>query len=150
MTSFRSQSSVRRNAHAAGVGDRVTFDVRDAVSMPDSKFDLITTFDVVHDAVDPVGLMSTIRRALAPGGTYLVQEINVSSKPEENHRPLGKMVYSISTMYCMTTSLAHGGAGIGAAMGEAKARELAEQAGFKHFRRLPIEDDFAVLYELKA
>jgi 2-polyprenyl-3-methyl-5-hydroxy-6-metoxy-1,4-benzoquinol methylase len=140
----------RRNADAAGVGDRVTFEVRNAVALPEAKFDLVTTFDVVHDAVDPVALMSAIRRALAPGGTYLVQEINVSSKPEENHRPLGKMVYSISTLYCMTTSLAHGGAGIGAAMGEVKARELAEQAGFRHFRRLPIEDDFAVLYELKA
>ena len=140
----------RRNAQAAGVADRITFEVRNGADLPESKFDLATTFDVVHDAVDPVGLMSAIRRALAPGGTYLVQEINVSSKPEENHRPLGKMVYSISTMYCMTTSLAHGGAGIGAAMGEVKARELAEQAGFKHFRRLPIDDDFAVLYELKA
>ena len=140
----------RRNADAAGVTDRMTFEVRNGADLPESKFDLATTFDVVHDAVDPVGLMSAVRRALAPGGTYLVQEINVSSKPEENHRPLGKMVYSISTMYCMTTSLAHGGAGIGAAMGEVKARELAEQAGFKHFRRLPIEDDFAVLYELKA
>ncbi len=140
----------RRNAQAAGVADRITFEVGDGVALPESKFDLVTTFDVVHDAIDPVGLMSAIRRALVPGGTYLVQEINVSSKPEENHRPLGKMVYSISTMYCMTTSLAHGGAGIGAAMGEDKARELAAQAGFKHFRRLPIEDDFAVLYELKA
>ncbi|MDO8432116.1 MAG: class I SAM-dependent methyltransferase [Candidatus Binatus sp.] len=140
----------RRNARAAGVGDRVAFEVGDCVTLPDSKFDFITTFDVVHDAVDPVGLMNSIRRALAPGGTYLVQEINVSSKPEENHSALGKMVYSISTMYCMTTSLAHGGAGIGAAMGEVKARELAERAGFKHFRRLPIDDDFAVLYELKA
>jgi len=140
----------RRNAEAAGVAARVSFEVNDCVNMPESKFDLITTFDVVHDAVDPVGLMNSIRRALKPDGTYLVQEINVSSNPEENHRPLGKMVYSISTMYCMTTSLAHGGAGIGAAMGEVKARELSEQAGFKHFRRLPIEDDFVVLYELKA
>ena len=140
----------RRNAQAAGVADHISFEVGNGADLPESKFDLVTTFDVVHDSVDPIGLMSAIRRALTPGGTYLVQEINVSSKPEENHRPLGKMVYSISTMYCMTTSLAHGGAGIGAAMGEDKARELAGQAGFRHFRRLPIEDDFAVLYELKA
>jgi 2-polyprenyl-3-methyl-5-hydroxy-6-metoxy-1,4-benzoquinol methylase len=139
-----------RNARAAGVADRASFEVGDGATLPKSKFDLISTFDVVHDAVDPVGLMTAIRGALAPGGTYLLQEINVSSKAEENFRPLGKMVYSISTLYCMTTSLAHGGAGIGAAMGEVKARELADQAGFTHFRRLPIEDDFVVLYELKA
>ncbi len=43
----------------------------------------------------------------------------------------------------------HGGAGIGAAMGEPKARELAAVAGFSRFKRLPIQDDFAVLYELR-
>ena len=50
----------------------------------------------------------------------------------------------------MTTSLAHGGAGIGACMGQAKARELAYAAGFTQFRKLPVEDPFSVLYELKA
>ena len=94
------------------------------------------------------GYMRSVRNSLTPGGTYLVQEINVSSKVEENVKPMGKLVYSVSTLYCMTTSLAHGGAGIGAAMGEPKARELASASGFTHFRKLPIEDEFAVLYQL--
>jgi 2-polyprenyl-3-methyl-5-hydroxy-6-metoxy-1,4-benzoquinol methylase len=140
----------RRNAAAAGLADRVTFEVANGTQLPTGKFDLVTTFDVVHDSVDPVGLMSSIRRSLTPGGTYLVQEINVSSKVEENVKPMGKLIYSVSTLYCMTTSLAHGGAGIGAAMGEPKARELAAASGFAHFRKLPIEDEFAVLYELMA
>jgi hypothetical protein len=50
----------------------------------------------------------------------------------------------------MTVSLAQGGAGIGACMGEAKARELVAASGFKHFRRLPIEDLFSALYEIQA
>jgi hypothetical protein len=49
----------------------------------------------------------------------------------------------------MTVSLAHGGAGIGALMGEPKARELASEAGLTRFRRLPIEDAFSALYELR-
>jgi len=93
--------------------------------------------------------MTAIRSSLKEDGTYLVQEVNVSDRSEENMKPLGKMVYSISTLYCMTTSLAHGGAGIGTAMGEDKARELASAAGFKRFTRLPVKDDFAVLYELR-
>jgi SAM-dependent methyltransferase len=139
----------RRNAQAEGVADRVSFEALDGGQLPAAKFDFVSTFDVVHDAVDPVGLMSAIRRSLKGDGTYLVQEVNVSDKVEENMLPLGKMVYSISTLYCMTTSLAHGGAGIGTAMGEKKARELASAAGFKRFTRLPIKDDFAVLYELR-
>jgi SAM-dependent methyltransferase len=139
----------RRNAEAEGVADRVSFEALDGRQLPKATFDFVSTFDVVHDAVDPVGLMSAIRRSLKADGTYLVQEVNVSDKVEENMKPLGKMVYSISTLYCMTTSLAHDGAGIGTAMGENKARELASAAGFKRFTRLPIKDDFAVLYELR-
>ena len=45
------------------------------------------------------------------------------------------MIYSVSTLYCMTVSLAHDGAGIGALMGEAKARELAAAAGFSRLPR---------------
>lgn len=138
----------RRNAQESGVADRVSFELANGTELPRGKFDFVTTFDVVHDSVDPVALMSSVRRSLVPGGTYLVQEINISDKVEDNIRPMGKLVYSVSTLYCMTTSLAHGGAGIGAAMGEPKARELAAAAGFGHFRRLPVEDDFAVLYEL--
>ena len=140
----------RRNAQTAGVADRASFEVANGAALPAASFDVVTTFDVVHDSVDPVGLMTSIRKSLKPGGTYLVQEINIGPRLEDNIRTLGKMVYSVSTLYCMTTSLAHGGAGIGAAMGEPKARELATAAGFTHFRRLPVEDDFAVLYELMA
>lgn len=139
----------RRNAAAEGVADRIRFDTLDGAELPAAKFDFVSTFDVVHDAIDPIGLMSAIRRSLKDDGTYLVQEVNVSDKVEENMKPLGKMVYSVSTLYCMTTSLAHGGAGIGTAMGENKARELAAAAGFTRFNRLPIKDDFAVIYELR-
>jgi 2-polyprenyl-3-methyl-5-hydroxy-6-metoxy-1,4-benzoquinol methylase len=140
----------RANAQVEGVAGRVTFTVADGAELPEGQFDLITTFDVVHDSVDPVGLMAAIRQALRGDGTYLMLEMRASGEVEENRNPLGRFLYNVSTLYCMTTSLAHGGAGIGACMGERKARELAYAAGFTHFRKLPIEDPFSVLYELKA
>jgi 2-polyprenyl-3-methyl-5-hydroxy-6-metoxy-1,4-benzoquinol methylase len=140
----------RANAQAEGVADRMTFTVADGAALPEGRFDLISTFDVVHDSVDPVGLMSAIRGSLREEGTYLMLEMNASGVVEENRNPLGKFLYNVSTLYCMTTSLAHGGAGIGACMGEEKARELAYAAGFTRFRKLPIEEPFSVLYELKA
>lgn len=140
----------RRRAEELGIGGRVTFENANATSLPAGRFDLVMAMDVVHDAVDPVALAASIRAALARGGTFLMQEINVGPRLEDNIRTLGKMAYSVSTLYCMTVSLAGGGAGIGAAMGEVRAREIAGRAGFTHFRRLPVEDDFAVLYELKA
>lgn len=139
----------RANAAAAGVGERVSFEVADGAHLPEHRFDLVSTFDVVHDAVDPAALMTSIRKALREDGSYLMQEINTSARVEDNIKPMGKLLYSVSTLYCMTTSLAHGGAGIGALMGEPKARELAAAAGFSRLRRLPVEDEFAVLYELR-
>ena len=140
----------RANAKAAGLGDRINFDVVDCTKLPAAQFDFISTFDVVHDSVDPDALLKSIRGALKPGGTYLMVEVNVSSNLEDNINPMGRLMYSMSTLYCMTVSLAHGGAGIGACMGEAKARELVAAAGFKHFRRLPIDDLFSALYEIQV
>lgn len=101
------------------------------------------------DAVDPLGLMKSIRGAVKHDGTYLMLEMNCSPKLEENANPVGRLLYAVSTLYCMTTSLVRDGAGIGAAMGEPKARELASQAGFREFRKLPIDDPFSRLYELR-
>lgn len=141
----------RANARSAGLREqRIRFDVADCNQLPRSTFDFITTFEVVHDAVDPLALVTSIRNALRPGGSYMMAEVNASSRVEDNISPMGRMLYSASTLYCMTTSLAEGGAGLGAAMGEAKARELAQNAGFTSFRRLPIDHPFAALYELKG
>jgi len=139
----------RANARAAGVGDRVSFEAVDCTRLPAARWDFITTFDVVHDSVDPVALLKSIRQALKPAGTYLMLELNVSANLEDNLNPMGRLMYSTSTLYCMTVSLAHGGAGIGAVMGEPKARELCAQAGFTRFRRLPIDDLFSALYEVR-
>ncbi len=139
----------RAIANADAEGANVTFEVVDCVNLPAQQFDFVSTFDVVHDAIDPVGLMSSIRRALKPTGTFLMLEMRCSPRLEENVNPVGRFLYAISTLYCMTTSLAHEGLGIGAAMGEPKARELASQAGFREFRRLPLEDPFSMLYALR-
>ncbi|MGH7934653.1 MAG: class I SAM-dependent methyltransferase [Candidatus Binataceae bacterium] len=139
----------RAGAKAAGVADRATFDVVDCTRLPAEQFDFISTFDVIHDSVDPVSLLKSIRNALKADGTYLMVEMNVSPNVEENINPLGRMMYSASTLYCMTVSLAHGGAGLGALMGEPKAREMCTEAGFAQFRRLPIRDAFSALYEIR-
>lgn len=44
---------------------------------------MITTFDVIHDAVNPRGILRNIRNALRPDGSYVCLEIHCSDKPEE-------------------------------------------------------------------
>jgi SAM-dependent methyltransferase len=138
------------NAREAGVSDRVRFEERDASKGLPAQFDVITTFDVVHDAVDPLQLLQSIRRALMPGGVYVCLDINCSDKLEENANPLGAMFHGVSVFYCMTTSLANNGAGLGTlGFHEAKVRDLCEKAGFSSVRRVPLENPFNNLYEAK-
>jgi 2-polyprenyl-3-methyl-5-hydroxy-6-metoxy-1,4-benzoquinol methylase len=141
----------RANADDAGLADRIAFERRDvaAEGLP-RQFDVITTFDVVHDAVDPLGLMRAIRAGLAPDGTYLVLEVNCADHAHEMTGPLAQVLYGFSVLYCMTTSLAHDGAGLGTCgLPESRLRELAGQAGFGSVTRVA-ENPFNVLYALKA
>src|SRR5215475_5852736 len=138
------------NAREAGVLDRVCFEERDVSKGLPAQFDVITTFDVVHDAVDPLQLLQSIRRALRPEGVYVCLDTNCSDKLEENANPLGAMFHGVSVFYCMTTSLANNGAGLGTlGFHEAKVRELCEKAGFSSVRRVPLDNPFNSLYEAK-
>jgi 2-polyprenyl-3-methyl-5-hydroxy-6-metoxy-1,4-benzoquinol methylase len=138
------------NAQAAGVADRVTFHQRDVSKGLPEQYDVITTFDVVHDAVDPVGLLRTIGQALRPDGVYVCLDINCSDKLEENKGLLGALVHGFSVLYCMTTSLAGGGMGLGTlGFHEPKVRELCTEAGFRTIRRVPLENPFNNLYEIR-
>ena len=137
----------RQAADKAGVADRVRFELHDVAAGLPERFDVISSFDVVHDAVDPAGLLASIQRALAADGTYVMLELNSADDPDENVGPLATLLYGVSVLYCMTTSLAHGGAGLGACgLPAARVRALCEQAGFSSVARLDLEDPFNALY----
>ena len=110
---------------------------------------MITTFDVVHDAVDPLGLLRSIRDALRPGGSYLCLEINCSDQAAANTGPVATLLYGFSVLYCMTTSLAEGGEGLGTlGLPAPVLRDLAAKAGFAQVRHVEMDNPFNSLYEL--
>jgi SAM-dependent methyltransferase len=124
----------RRLADESGLGN-VSFEQRDLstfdVDAEPASFDYVVTFDAVHDQAKPLAMLKGIRRALRDQGTYLMQDIQGSSHHHENlDHPGGPLMYTISTMHCMTVSLAQGGDGLGAMWGEERARELLAEAGF--------------------
>jgi SAM-dependent methyltransferase len=137
------------NAQAAGVADRVRFEHQDVSQELPQQYDIITTFDVVHDSVNPRGLLRAIHEGLRPDGRYVCMEFNGSDKLEENAGLIGSLFYGVSVLYCMTTSLADHGEGLGTlGLPETKLRELAAEAGFGNVRRIPTEAPFKVLYEI--
>lgn len=139
-----------QNAREAGVADRVTFEVRDVSDALPGLYDVITTFDVVHDAVDPQAMLRNIHRSLRPDGVYVCLDVNCSERLEENLGPLGALFQGFSVLYCMTTSLAGDGAGLGTVgLPETKLRELASNAGFTSVDRVQIENPMNNLYQLR-
>jgi 2-polyprenyl-3-methyl-5-hydroxy-6-metoxy-1,4-benzoquinol methylase len=136
-------------AEQAGVADRVRFCCQDVSQGLPETYDLITTFDMVHDTVDPRGLLQVIRQALRPGGRYVCVEPNSSEKLEENAGPLGTIMYSTSVLYCMTISLSNRGEGLGTAgLPESKLRELCRDVGFSSIHHVPLENPMNTLYEI--
>lgn len=140
----------RAAVEAASLSDKVRFEMTDVAQGLPETYDLIATSDVVHDSADPLGLLTAIHDSLRPEGHYLCLDINCSDKVEENVGPLATMMYGASVFYCMTTSLAQGGAGLGTlGLHQPKMRELAAQAGFSSVDLAPIDNPFNVLYVLR-
>lgn len=108
-----------------------------------AKFDLITTFDAVHDQARPLNVLRGIYKALKDDGVYLMQDIHSSSKVQNNlAHPVAPLLYAISTTHCMTVSLAKGGEGLGTMWGREKAMELLHEAGFSKINAHQLEHDF--------
>lgn len=104
----------------------------DANKAEPETYDLITSFDAIHDQIKPLSVLKGIHRALKSDGVYLMQDIKGSSQVYKNvDHPIGTFLYTISTMHCRTVSLSHGGEGLGAMWGEEKAREYLEKTAFK-------------------
>ena len=123
----------RARAEAAEWGlTNVAFEVRDVVGLPaDPPFDAVFAFDAIHDQVDPAAVLSAVHDALVPGGQFVMVDINAQSAVADNlDNPFAPWIYGLSTLHCMTVSLAEGGAGLGAAWGEQTARRMLAEAGF--------------------
>lgn len=134
----------RARGEAAEKGlPNVMFEQLDLVSLPAAQqFDAVFAFDVIHDQVDPVTVLDRVHGALSPGGLFVMMDTNASSNLEENTaNPFAPMLYAISTLHCMTVSLAHGGAGLGTVWGDQLARRMLTDAGFTDVEKFNVPDD---------
>jgi SAM-dependent methyltransferase len=139
----------RRAAQEAGVADRVEFRHLDATEGLPERYDLICTFDVVHDSRDPQGLLSGIRGSLRPDGVYLCLDITAAEHLEDDGGPISALKYGYSVLHCMTTSLARDGAGFGTCgLPPSRVRALVDEAGFGSLRIIS-ETPLESVYEIR-
>jgi ubiquinone/menaquinone biosynthesis C-methylase UbiE len=129
-------AQARRRADAAGLSDRVRFEVAAADAFPGAGYDLIACFDCLHDMGDPVAVARHVRAALADDGTWMIVEPSAGDRVEDNLNPVGRAYYAFSTMLCTPNSLSQdGGLALGAQAGEARLREVVAAGGFTRLRR---------------
>jgi 2-polyprenyl-3-methyl-5-hydroxy-6-metoxy-1,4-benzoquinol methylase len=114
----------------------VRFEQRDAARLEDqAAYDFVTAFDTIHDQADPARVLARIKAALRPRGTFLCVDIAASSNLADNlGHPLATALYAVSTLHCMSVSLAQGGAGLGTMWGQELALEMIAKAGFSSAR----------------
>jgi 2-polyprenyl-3-methyl-5-hydroxy-6-metoxy-1,4-benzoquinol methylase len=133
----------RAEAESMGLKN-VRFEQRDVSQIGEKeKFDFITAFDAIHDQAKPDAVLREIVGALKPNGTFLMQDILASSHLENNiDNPVATFLYTISTMHCMTVSLAQGGAGLGTCWGRELAEKMLRDAGLRDItvEKLPHDD----------
>ena len=133
-------AAARKEARKLGLSN-ATFRLKDIAGMNEpKKYDFVTAFDAIHDQAKPTKVLAAISRSLRPGGVFLMVDIAASSNLEENmQHPLAPILYGVSTMHCMTVSLALKGEGLGTMWGEQKARSMLNEAGFSEVsvKRVP-------------
>jgi SAM-dependent methyltransferase len=140
-------ASARAEAERGGLTN-ARFEERDAARLGEtSRFDFITTFDAVHDQARPDLVLAEIAAALRPGGVYLCVDTSASSNVADNlDYALAPFLYTVSTMHCMTVSLADGGMGLGAMWGEQTARRMLAEAGFTSVESHRVDGDIVDAY----
>lgn len=135
--------AAKRESSLMGLSN-TKFELRDVATLSGPpRYELITAFDAIHDQAHPRRVLKGIAEALRADGTFLCVDIAGSSNLQENFgNPMAPMMYAISTMHCMTVSLALDGEGLGTMWGEQKAHELFAEAGFTTVETKHVESDF--------
>jgi ubiquinone/menaquinone biosynthesis C-methylase UbiE len=145
----RSVELARKRAADAGVADRTQFEVSSAADFAGTGYDLVATFDCLHDMGDPLATAKHVRQAIAADGTWLVVEPAAGDSVAENLNPVGRVYYNFSSQLCVPNALSQsGGFALGAQAGEAAIRRLMTDAGFTRFRRAA-ETPFNLVYEVR-
>jgi len=139
----------RKRAAEAGVSERVTFEVASAQTFDGHGYDLVATFDCLHDMGDPLGAARHIRSRVAADGTWLIVEPYASDRLEDNFNPVGRVYYSFSAFLCVPNAMSQtGGYALGAQAGESAIRQVVTDAGFTQFRR-DAETPFNMVFEAR-
>jgi 2-polyprenyl-3-methyl-5-hydroxy-6-metoxy-1,4-benzoquinol methylase len=119
----------------------------------DANYDVVITFDCMHDMAFPDKTAAAIRQAIAPDGTWLLKDIRSTGDfSKDSRNPLLAMFYGFSVASCLQSAMSEpGGAGLGTLGLHAEAaQELTEAAGFSRFITHDLDDAANLYYEVRV
>jgi len=145
-----SLAAARRNADAAGVSARVTFDDTNVtrVDLP-GGYDLVFCVEMLHDVPDPVAILRAMRRLRAPNGAVLVADEKAQEHFTVPADELERFFYAASVLHCLPVGMdAEHSAGTGTVFRPDTLRRYAEEAGFRRVEILPVDHPQFRLYRV--
>ncbi len=139
------------NALAAGVADRVRFEVRDAADAAlAGRYDLAVVFEALHDMPRPVDALRTLRRLAGGEGAVLVVDERVGERFAAPGSELDRFNYGWSVLSCLASGMSgEGAAGTGAVMRPATLERYAREAGFSGLDTVPVAHEGWTFYRLR-
>jgi SAM-dependent methyltransferase len=139
----------QQSAKKQELSDNVNFKVAKAKEYPGKDYDFVTVFDCLHDMGDPVGAAKHVLQSLSKDGTWMIVEPFANDALKDNLNPVGRVYYGFSTLLCTPSSRSQEvGLCLGAQAGEARIRNVVNEAGFTRFRRAA-ETPFNLVYEAR-
>jgi SAM-dependent methyltransferase len=143
-------AAATRNAAAAGVDERVTFDVADASDSAAGAYDAVFAFECIHDLPDPVAVLAAMRRMAAPGAPVIVMDERTADVFTPDAGPVEELLYGYSILCCLPDGMSHPDTvATGTVMRASTLDSYARSAGFTGATVLPIDHDFFRFYRLQ-
>ena len=145
---------MRANARVAAMdlGNVELFERRAEDVPAGAGYDLVLTFDCLHDMTRPADAAAAIRRAIADDGTWLIKDIRCADSWADNRKnPMLAMFLGFSVSSCLSSAMSEpDGAGLGTiGLPPSVAERLVRDAGFTSFEERDFDDPANLFYVVR-
>ena len=97
-----------RNVEEAGFSDRISLHLTTIEkALLKEKYDLMMTFESVHDIAYPIKALEKMRDMLAPRGSVLVGDVKMKEVLGEKNDFPGRFYYNFSVLLCLPQSMTY-------------------------------------------
>lgn len=146
-----SVQNTSKNIEKNNLSDRIT-----VYNMPIEKishkdqYDLVMSFETIHDMAYPVEALSQMRKMVFPNGSVLIADVKMNENLIDKKDFPGRLYYNFSVLLCLPQSLVYPDSkGTGAAMSPSTFQKYVKEAGFSKTENLSVDHLLWRFYRLK-